>query len=612
LEYTPITLVDGGDITVNFTIRNTGGETTCVSYTRLYIDNTVLEQFRITTLPASISYSFTIQPGTHNITVKADVYDDVEERDENDNIYLIPLPYVQYSDIAASHISIPRNSIYENEVIEINTTISNIGGSSYRSFIVELWVDDSLAKRERIHGLEGNTSTILNSTWIASAGSHNITLVVDASDEVAELDETNNLLSKIITIVGKPPGNLVVRILDNLDQPIDNAFVSLYKTNYYQVLTNTTDVNGETVFHNLSTGNYILQASATGYQYNHTNITINSNITSSIILHLNPNGYLEGFIRNIVDSTPIDNVTIKLEDDTYTVSDSMGYFNFSNITPGRHILIFDKESFREEKVNTEVSSGETTRLNILLTPLGEIIGFIRDTHNNPIENCSVYLLNPYMSRVTTTEHDGGFKFTCIPTGNYTLRFTSNHYVEKEEKIHVEAGEVKTIDITLQMKPIITGVIIDNHGIPIENTLITAIGLQGYTSSTYSSVDGSYTLYSDVEGEIILEASKNGYIASRKTIQVHIGDVNHSDFVLTKNGFIEGVVRDSLSGEPVENATIYINLYRSINTDENGSYNLSLPPGDYILKVSARGYEYVEIPIVITSGNTTHLNITLKP
>lgn len=70
---------------------------------------------------------------------------------------------------------------------------------------------------------------------------------------------------------------------------------------------------------------------------------------------------------------------------------------------------------------------------------------------------------------------------------------------------------------------------------------------------------------------------------------------------------------STEKETVDFATVYLKgtTYGG-TTNEQGIYHLKAPAGDYTLVVSAIGYQTVEKPVKLASGERTKQNITITP
>ncbi|MGV3461328.1 MAG: TonB-dependent receptor domain-containing protein [Flavobacterium sp.] len=80
----------------------------------------------------------------------------------------------------------------------------------------------------------------------------------------------------------------------------------------------------------------------------------------------------------------------------------------------------------------------------------------------------------------------------------------------------------------------------------------------------------------------------------------------------EKGTVTGVVTDKdMNNEPLPFAAVAIKGTNiGTNTDENGKFSFSVPAGSHTLVISFMGYETVEVPFTIASGETKTINRTL--
>ena len=78
----------------------------------------------------------------------------------------------------------------------------------------------------------------------------------------------------------------------------------------------------------------------------------------------------------------------------------------------------------------------------------------------------------------------------------------------------------------------------------------------------------------------------------------------------QNTVVTGIVRNSKTGEPLVNATIYIEkLQRGVMTDQYGSYSISLPAGNYLLSVYGIGMKDAHFQVSVYSEGTLNFELT---
>ena len=81
-------------------------------------------------------------------------------------------------------------------------------------------------------------------------------------------------------------------------------------------------------------------------------------------------------------------------------------------------------------------------------------------------------------------------------------------------------------------------------------------------------------------------------------------------VVAQNGFVSGIVRES--GGVVDFATVYLKgTNYGCMTDEKGVFEMAVPKGEYLLVVSAVGYETTVRKVVVVAGETTRVNVPMK-
>lgn len=78
----------------------------------------------------------------------------------------------------------------------------------------------------------------------------------------------------------------------------------------------------------------------------------------------------------------------------------------------------------------------------------------------------------------------------------------------------------------------------------------------------------------------------------------------------ENGYIAGSVKDAASSATITDALIRVytidgNLVTSGRTNANGSYNINVGTGNYILKVSAGSYKSVKMAVTVNKDSTTY-------
>jgi len=107
----------------------------------------------------------------------------------------------------------PSGAINAGQPVVVNTTIRNQGGSAANSlFWVDLYADTepeigtSGIAWQAISGLAAGTSTSLSLEYVfTTPGTYTLTAMVDSYNDIAEGNETNNVSTPLVVIVGSAP-----------------------------------------------------------------------------------------------------------------------------------------------------------------------------------------------------------------------------------------------------------------------------------------------------------------------------------------------------------------------------------------------------------------------
>ncbi|MCD4844699.1 MAG: right-handed parallel beta-helix repeat-containing protein, partial [Methanosarcinales archaeon] len=260
-------------------------------------------------------------------------------------------PFENYPEVPAAAdpdltpISIANDSLSAGMPVAITVDVSNIESVDAGSFNVTLKVEETVIDNETVASLGAGSSMPVVFTWTPNAaGSFNLTAIVDFDDAVAESNETNNELTREVTVEEQstptPPtsflisgnitydnGNPVMNpavMVTNLATSEDFIVKTAAGSNYYLTLTDSTHI---------ATGNTIL--------INATDGSVSSEIERTVtISEMNEGGFIQNMQLESGDR-PDHVVTEKSEewinpvDKTYTITytvENSGTFNSGETT----------------------------------------------------------------------------------------------------------------------------------------------------------------------------------------------------------------------------------------------------------------------------------------
>jgi hypothetical protein len=228
----------------------------------------------------------------------------------------------------------------------------------------------------------------------------------------------------------------------------------------------------------------------------------------------------------------------------------------------------------------------------------------------------------------TSDATGLFSLDNLPSpGRYRLTFTATGFEPIQLFQEVAAGETVTMPtVKLQAGPgSITGMVVDQNGIPLGGAAITATAGSDVVSSvtpTSGAEIGKFIL-----GELrtpatyLVQVSLEGYGTQTLTMKVGPGEgfaLTNSIIMSKGTGIVRGAVtdinRNAIGGVSVTASNGSI-VGQTVSVDSGGFYSLSglVAPGNYILTFSKEGYlpEVIGVSLSSSLGASTS-NVVLRP
>ena len=297
--------------------------------------------------------------------------------------------------------------------------------------------------------------------------------------------------------------------------------------------------------------------------------------------------------------TPVENAHVNLfgpeggnsgstdADGNYSVLISPGSYNL-NVNPpeGAPLLPEQRDEF-------EVF-GDLT-IDISLLEGATVSGVVRGSDGQRVQDAWVFLSDPetFQGRGSGTDADGFYNILISP-GTYNLRVDppgeSSLLQFNREDLQVTIG-MPPLDITLERGAILTGLVTDPAGNPVQDVFVNAWNPETQTGGgSGTDENGRYrmTLHSGTY-DIDTHLPQESPFISRRIEAVQVISDRTLDISLERGAILSGLVSDP-SGNPLPD--VFINAWNpetqtgnGTRTDENGRYQMTLAPGIYELNVN---------------------------
>jgi len=223
--------------------------------------------------------------------------------------------------------------------------------------------------------------------------------------------------------------------------------------------------------------------------------------------------------------------------------------------------------------------------------------------------------------IWTTGADGRYRIAGLPKGKHVVLAAAPSFAEgRSKQVVVDLGQrVEDLDITLGPGTMISGRVIDQHGVRVSGAQVHATPEVGLPIDAVTDEDGHYKL-GPVTGQVELTASAFGHADVRRTIELapattRTPDERKEDFTLVVADAVLAGTLDDATGAPVGGAQIEViagaggGRIAVVNPD--GTFSIDhLPAGPLRVRVTHPSYPIAELDAVASIGEREKTRLRL--
>jgi len=452
----------------------------------------------------------------------------------------------------------------------------------------------------------------------------------------------------------------------NTNIPLKGTIIEVLKNSRVEYTT-ICDDNGEYLIQ-VATGSYTIRASSSGYVRATTTVEVLQDSTSVVNITLEPAiGYVNGYVRASVDSSPLAGAKIEVLKDSVihfvTTCNTEGYFsielpiyNYESLIDYYNIKV-STTGYEIKTINIEVQHNSTTTVNFYLhdissptvkitfpengstvSSLTNISGTVTDIGIGlPNDAVKLYIKrladNYYWNGSSWTEtvvyfpanlQQQNWSYTSLILNNY-LTDGSSYYIsvkasDKENNISSDSIIIY-YSVQQVVNYYIKGYVKDESGNPLSGVTVNLSGK--ISKSTTTADDGSYGFYELTSGSYTVTPIKDGWRFDpvSRTTETLSANITNWDFVGTQivqetKFSISGYIKDT-SGNGISGVSVSLSgtISKSIITPTSGYYEFSdLPTGSYTVTATKLGWEFdpVSRTTETLSSNITNWDFIGKP
>ena len=376
-------------------------------------------------------------------------------------------------------------------------------------------------------------------TYTVSASAQGYETATSPSFAVAKGDNTAPTLA--LTPIPPPVfGSVSGAVTDSNGKPLAGALVELSPPGKpvplgptsgqpiifpppWPVLVTKTDANGHYNFDKVSTGTYVVSASADGYQSATSapfTVSEGSNTAPTLALMVLPAPVLGTVNGSVTDSSgkPIAGAVVDLSPSVpwlgtggtsatpvigppfpvrVATTDQSGHYTFDSVPAGQYVVSAAAEGYQRATSDPfTVAKGDNTAPALALTPVptpifGSVSGIVTDSSGKALAGAVVQIFPPKSPiplgptpglpiifpppgsvRVTTTDSTGHYSFDKVPTGTYVVSASASGYQSATSApftVSQGSNTAPTLALTALPPPVIgavSGLVTDSSSKPI--------------------------------------------------------------------------------------------------------------------------------------------------
>lgn len=290
-----------------------------------------------------------------------------------------------------------------------------------------------------------------------------------------------------------------------------------------------------------------------------------------------------------------------------------GRFTFKEVAPGEVGIFAIAPGFGFGGKHLNLAAGdEQVEVSIALYPAERISGRVSNSKGQPVAGARVTriaLLGPDKVGIPlaklrslgypepVTDDQGRFAIENLPAGE-TVALKVGHPDYAQEAVSNVATGARDVRITLYPGVLVFGEVVSRDGgLPVARTGVVIRNAQPPHDTAVAETDaaGSFVLRLK-PGVYLYQAASVNYRSpgwERLTIPADVPDVR-SRLVVAGTGYLRGVVKDAVSGAPIEGARLSIlssgMTAALIRTGPSGQFRVAVAEGENVVRLeSAAGY-----------------------
>jgi len=375
-------------------------------------------------------------------------------------------------------------------------------------------------------------------------------------------------------------------------------------------LSAQTDVDGEFVVQGIGPGNYQLQLSRNGYRSQQVALTMPDNEPAYRIPYTidltRAYGVLKGQVT-LPDRADHSGILVNLTGTVYTTTtDTSGYWSMT-LPEGEYTqdLQYSRNGFSTATVPGPYQISATAESSLdpseLVRLVGSLTGALVDEDGTVLSGVTVQLTE--LGLTTTTDAQGLYTFTNVPTGDFTLALVAAGFQRQTQSVEVlqnETTDLSATPVTMVAYRLSGQVLLGSDVTDHSGATVTLTG-NNQTMTSQSDATGEFSFQGVEPGNYQLQLSRNGYRSQQVALTMPDNEpayrIPYTIDLTRAYGVLKGQVT---LPDRADHSGILVNLTGTVyttTTDTSGYWSMTLPEGEYTqdLQYSRNGFSTATVP-----------------
>lgn len=386
-------------------------------------------------------------------------------------------------------------------------------------------------------------------------------------------------------------------------------------------LFTTTGEGGSFKLEQIPAGEYTLLVEADGYQERSQKLVVSGDQQDlAVTLEKRPEDTFTLTVRaTTTDDKPLAGASVSVQGQDTKTTDAEGRVSFDKLKAGTYSVKVSCDGYNDKAEDVKVVNEDISlhlALEAVAPPEYKVSGIITDSET---KQALIGVEVTCGNKTALSDDKGVYTIEGLVAGQYVLTAKAGGYPDTQIGFEIAAGDVQ-VDLALKKAAPATyslnGKVLDQSNQPLEKVELTLTKGKAAPLTTQSDENGEYR-FTDLEnGTYTLTIDQEGYAPYLKEVKIE-GLSRQQDIHLQKNRF---PIAGNITGPdkaPIPNAGIKLvdgqgDVLAEVTTDDQGHFILGdIPNGNYLLVVSAAGYEEHQTQITV-NGNpiTTALALDL--